>query len=229
MVLGFDYLIKKKVLFALFITSILAIWFLGIQIDAGGTFCGPGFELNTQKVQNLNNVENKDIQNVDERVKIKAVNLKLASGFYMPMLEGPRPLYGYFYVFYNGWFNQIEALKKERQGIVDILLHDKNAILIQDRKTAYVSCDLYQMGYKTTTNFIHTKSYLYRDFVKGNDTIKLKVVPDNCSKVEWISNLPIEKGKKVIYRSSYSSEILQLYNTKKGKVTIIGPFTAIIQ
>lgn len=229
MVLGIDYLMKKKVLFALFISSILAIWFLGIQINAGGTFCGPGFELNTQKVQNLNNPNSKEAQNVDERVKIKGVSLKLASGFYMPMLEGPRPLYGYFYVFCNGWFNQVEALKNERREIVKLLLDDKNAILIQDRKTAYLSCDLYQKGYKTTTNFIDAKSYLYRDFVKENDTIKLMVAPDNVSKVEWISNFPVEKGKKVIFRSSYSSEILQLYNAKKGNVKIIGPFTAIIQ
>jgi hypothetical protein len=45
MVLGFDYLIKKKIMFSLFLVSLVSVWFLGIQIDANGTFCGPGFEL----------------------------------------------------------------------------------------------------------------------------------------------------------------------------------------
>ena len=228
MVLGFDYLIKKKILFSLFLVSLVSVWFLGIQIDANGTFCGPGFELNTEKTQNL--INNNDLQNVDGRVKINKVNVKFESGFYMPMLEGPRPLYGYFYVFFNtGWFNQIEALKKERQEIVSVLIKDKRVIFFQDRRTAYISCALYQNGYKTATDFVDNKSYFYRDFVKGNDTIKLNIVPNKCLKVEWISNLPIEKNKKLMYRSSYSSEILQLSNIKKNRVKIIGPFTAILQ
>jgi hypothetical protein len=228
MVLGFDYLIKKKIMFSLFLVSLVSVWFLGIQIDANGTFCGPGFELNTKKAQNL--INNNDLQNVDGRVKINNVNLKFDSGFYMPMLEGPRPLYGYFYVFFNrGWFNQIEVLKKERQEIVSVLIKDKRVIFFQDRRTAYISCALYQNGYKTATDFLDNKSYFYRDFVKGNDTIKLNIVPNKCLKVEWISNLPIEKNKKLMYRSSYSSEILQLSNIKKNKVKIIGPFTAILK
>jgi len=226
--LGFDYVVKKKILFSLFFVCLISVWLLGIQIDANGTFCGPGFELNTKKAQNL--INNNDIQNVDGRVKINKVNLKFDSGFYMPMLEGPRPLYGYFYVFFNyGWFNHIESLKNERQKIVSVLMKDKRVVFFQDRRTAYISCDLYLKGYKTSTNFIDNKSYLYRDFVKGNDTIKLNIVPNNCSKTEWISKLVIEKNMKLLYRSSYSSEILQLSNTKKNKVKIIGPFTAILQ
>jgi hypothetical protein len=230
MLLGFDYLMQRKILISLLALSLIFIWFFGIQIDAGGTFCGPGFELNTEKVQQSKNDKNDEAQNVDERVKINSVRLKPSSGFYMPMLEGPRPLYGYFYVFFNkGWFNQVEALKNERQEVIRLLIEDKNVDLIQDRRTAYISCDLYRNGYKTATDFIDNKSYLYRDFVKGNDTIQLKVVPDDSSKVAWISNLKIQKNKKVIFRSSYSSEILQLYHSKNDQLKIIGPFTAIIQ
>jgi hypothetical protein len=228
MLLGFDYLMQQKILFSLLVMSLVFVWFFGIQIDAGGTFCGPGFELNTGKAQQPEKNRNEK-QNIDQRVKINGISLKPDSGFYMPMLEGPRPLYGYFYVFFNGWFNQIEALKNERQKVVGLVMGNKDIDLIQDRRTSYISCDLYKNGYKTTTNFRGNKSYLYRDFVKGNDTIQLKVVPDDCSKVTWIADLPIQKNKKVIYRSSYSSEILQLYHIKKGGLKIIGPFTAIIE
>lgn len=228
MMFGFDYIMQNKLAKIAFALSLLFIWFVGIQINATGTFCGPGFELTTNKLIAYNN-GNSTAEHLNERVKIIGVNLKLDSGFYMPMAEGPRALYGYFYVFFTkGWYNQIESFTDERIKLVDQLINDKNVVFIQDRRTAYVCCDLYQRGYQTKTDFLNKKTYLFREFTKENDTIKLMVIPDDGSKMDWISKYKVEKNKKVIFRSSYSSDILHLYINKKGAIKIIGPFTAII-
>jgi hypothetical protein len=227
MMFGFDYMMQNKISKSLFGISLLFIWFVGIQIKATGTFCGPGFELNTHKelASNANAAKGQ----LDDRVKIEGANLKLDAGFYMPMAEGPRSLYGYFYVFFcKGWFNQIESFTHERNTLVDQLIQDKNMVFIQDRRTAYVSCDLFQRGYQTKTDFQDKKTYLFRDFIKEQDTIKLMVIPDDCSKMDWITNFKPEINKKVMFRSSYSSDILHLYHNKKGAIKLIGPFTAIV-
>lgn len=229
MMFGFDYMMQHKISKITFGLSLLFIWFVGIQINASGTFCGPGFELNSNKLMAYRNANNSE-EHLNDRVKIKGGNLKLDSGFYMPMAEGPRALYGYFYVFFTrGWYNQIESFTDERKKLVNQLINDKNVVFIQDRRTAYVSCDLYHMGYQTKTDFQNKKTYLFRDFIKGKDTIKLTVIPDDCSKIDWISKYKAEKNKKVMFRSSYSSDILHLYNNKKGAIKLIGPFTAIIE
>jgi hypothetical protein len=228
MMFGFDYMMQNKISKTLFGLSLLFIWFVGIQINATGTFCGPGFELNTQKVRASSNA-NDNKERLNDRVKLNGANLKLDAGFYMPMAEGPRSLYGYYYMFFcKGWYNQIESFTNERNTMVKQLIKEKNLIFIQDRRTAYVSCDLYHRGYQTKTDFQDMRTYLFRDFIKGKDTIKLHVIPDDCSKMDWISNFKAAKNKKVMFRSSYSSEILHLYQNKKGAIQLIGPFTALV-
>jgi hypothetical protein len=224
MVIGFDYLSNRKPLLIAFLILVIAPWFIGIQLDAKGTFCGPGFELNTKKTTGTHSIE----ENPDERVKIEGLNLKLDSGFYLPMLEGPRPLYGYFYVLLaNGWKNQINLFTQERQKIVDILIRDKNVVYIQDRKTAYVQCDLYRSGLSTKTDFIESKDVIYRNFRNEKKSITIYVVPDNCSKTEWMENYFKTSNKMVIYRSTYSNEILKLQKNKENEIEVLGPFTVI--
>lgn len=45
--------------------------------------------------------------------------------------------------------------------------------------------------------------------------------------MEWITNYLKETKSTVIFRSSYSSEILKLYEKKENKIELLGPFTAI--
>jgi len=224
MLLGFDYLFHRKFLLILFLILVVAPWFIGVQLDAKGTFCGPGFELNTKKTE-VNTTLN---GSPDERVKIEGIHLKLDSGFYLPMLEGPRPLYGYFYVlFANGWKNQIELFTQERKKIVEILIKNKKVVYIQARKTAYFQCDLFGKGLRTQTYFIEGKNILYRNFRNKNTSITIYVVPDNCSKKEWIEQYFKTATRTVIYSSSYSNEILKLQNNKENKIEVLGPFTVI--
>jgi hypothetical protein len=224
MVIGFDYLSDKKSLLIVFLILVIAPWFIGIQLDAKGTFCGPGFELNTQKIVGSKSMQ----ENPDQRVKIDGIHLKLDSGFYLPMLEGPRPLYGYFYVLLaNGWKNQINLFTQERQRIIEILIKNKNVVYIQDRKTAYFQCDLYNKGLSTQTGFIESKDKVYRNFKNNNYSINLYVVPNNCSKTEWIERYFKTAKSTVIYRSSYSNEILKLQKNKENIIEVLGPFTVI--
>jgi len=222
--IGFDYLSDKKPLLVMFLLLVIAPWFIGIQLDAKGTFCGPGFELNTQKTEGSISQQ----ENPDQRVKIDGVNLKLDSGFYLPMLEGPRPLYGYFYVLLgNGWNNQINLFTQERQKTLEILIKNKNVVYIQARKTAYLQCDFYRYGLSTQTDFIEGKNILYRNFKNKNTLITMYVVPDNCSKTEWIESYFKTATNAVIYSSSYSNEILKLQENKENKIEVLGPFTVI--
>ena len=222
--IGFDYLSDKKPLLIVFLLLVIAPWFIGIQLDAKGTFCGPGFELNTQKTEGSIS----QLENPDQRVKIDGVNLKLDSGFYLPMLEGPRPLYGYFYVILaNGWKNQIDLFTQERKKTVEILIKNRKVVYIQDRKIAYLQCDLYGKGFSTQTDFMEGKDILYRNFKNKNYSIRVCVVPDNCSKIEWIEEYFKTATNTVIYRSSYSNEILKLQNNKENKIQVLGPFTVI--
>ncbi len=224
MVIGFDYLSNKKSLVIVFLILVIAPWFIGIQLDAKGTFCGPGFELNTKKIDGSTLLS----ESPDQRVKIEGINFKFDSGFYLPMLEGPRPLYGYFYVLFgNGWKNQINLFTQERQKVVNILINDKNVVYIQDRKTAYFQCDLYNLGLSTKTDFIESKDTIYRNFSNKNNSITIYVVPDNCSKTEWMENYFKTSNKMVIYRSTYSNEILKLHKNKENNIEVLGPFTVI--
>jgi hypothetical protein len=224
MVIGFDFLLHKKRLFIVFLLLVVTPWFIGVQLDVNGTFCGPGFELNTKKPFEAKSLQ----ENPDQSVKIDDINLKLDSGFYLPMLEGPRPLYGYFYVLLgNGWKNQIDLFTQERQKALENLIKNKNAVYIQARKTAYFQCDLYSKGLSTQTDFIEGKNILYRKFKNKKKSITIYVVPDNCSKNEWIEHYLKTVTSTVIYSSSLSNEILKLQNNKTNKIEVLGPFTAI--
>lgn len=223
-VLGFDYLMKSKWLLIIFLILFTSPWFIGIQVDAKGTFCGPGFELNTQKID-LNKFEE---SNPDKRIQIEGVYLKFDSGFYLPMLEGPRPFYGYFYVLFgNGWKNQIDLFTQEREKIFQVLMQNKNTVYIQDRKTAYFQCDLFRKGFATKTNYINNDSILFRNYKNKEQSINIHVVPDAHPKVEWISNYFKKAKSTLIYRSSYSNEILKLYDNNENHIELLGPFTAI--
>jgi hypothetical protein len=223
--LGFDYLLGRKLFAILFLVLLIGPWFIGIQLDVKGTFCGPGFELNTKKTDDVVLLEGK---NPDKRLKIDKIHLKLNSGFYLPMLEGPRPLYGYFYVlFADGWKNQIDLFTEERKKTFNYLIKNKNAVYIQDRRAAYFQCDLFRDGLTTQTNYLTKNNVLYRNFKNESVSINVYVIPDNCSKIDWLTNYLKQTKNTVIYRSTYSNEILKIYKNKKNKVEIFGPFTAI--
>lgn len=223
--LGFDYLLGRKLFAILFLVLLIGPWFIGIQLDVKGTFCGPGFELNTKKTDDVVLLESK---NPDKRLKIDKIHLKLNSGFYLPMLEGPRPLYGYFYVlFADGWKNQIDLFTEERKNTFNYLIKNKNAVYIQDRRAAYFQCDLFRDGLTTQTNYLTKSNILYRNFRNESTSINVYVIPDNCSKIDWLTNYLKQTKNTVIYRSTYSNEILKIYKNKKNKVEVFGPFTAI--
>jgi hypothetical protein len=225
-VFGLSYAMQNKWRKIIFITALILPWIIGVQIDATGTFCGPGFELNTHKTK-ADHITFSSGNNPDSRIKIEKVRLAFDSGFYMPMPEGPRPMYGYLYVLFGGdWKNQIAIFTNERREMFDYLQKYKNAAYFQDRMSAYFSCDLYRNGFTTKTNFIIKDGCQQRVFKKEQHTIVLKVVPEN-NKVKWISAYFKDSQVPVVYRSSYSTDILKLQGQQGNGIKIIGPFTAI--
>ena len=83
--------------------------------------------------------------------------------------------------------------------------------MLQDRKTAYLECDLYKFGYKTATKYIlfPERNLEIRTYIKGNDTIKINAIGNNGSKADF-SVAFIKNNPSVIFRSSYSSLIFNV-------------------
>lgn len=226
-VFGFDFIAKRKLLLVVFVFAVAGPWLVGIRIDAGGTFCGPGFELNTSK-RTPGKPENSTGSNPDNRVKIEKVSPAFGSGFYLPMSEGPRPLYGYGYVLFGGgWKNQIDKITLERKKIYEFLMQHQNAEYFQDRRSAYFECDLYRYGFATQMNFSDGKPISERKFIRRDASLTIHVVPNGVSKTAWIADYMKTAKNPVIYWSSYSSDILKLYSDPANNIEIIGPFAVL--
>lgn len=223
---GFKFIYKYKYLKFTYFLLLFFIWFVGVKLDVVNTFSGPGFE-QTIKVNEIKELINE--KNADKRIAIKRAYLAFDGGFFLPMPEGPRPLQGYFYVLFGGkWNENINKFKEERSEIYHRILSDQNCIYIQDRKTAFFQCDLYGYGYETNSSFKKTRSgdLLYRDFYKNNDTLKIFVINTNGSKTDFIKDYLKKTNNPIIFRSSYSSMILDLVNNDYNKeLELIGPYT----
>lgn len=220
--LGFDYLMHRKIAKILLLCAVFFPWVIGLQVEATGTFCGPGFEMQTNPIQPTISAS----QNPDSRIKIQKISPVLDSGFYLPMAEGPRPLYGYGYVLFGGqWKKQIDIFTQEREQLFDFLSRHPEAVYFQEGKF-YFLCDLYRHGFRTKMGSQEGLFGSYRIFRKGE---KMLVVNDMGAqnKVQSIADCMESSATQVVFRSSYSNDILKLAQTTP--VQLIGPFTAISQ
>jgi hypothetical protein len=223
--MGYFFLSEFKYLKAALMLAIFLPWIIGIKVNATGTTAGPGFEQSIAgKIQQNATINEK---NTDARIKINSVSPYFGGGFYMPTLEGPRPLFGYFAVIFSGWKNNIQAFTDEREMAISLMKKDKSYIYLQDRRTSYMQCDFFKHGYKTSTDFMldEKRQLEYRDFSNAHDTIRMYVIPDNVSKIDVAKTFLAEKHK-VIFRSSYSSIILGLVQENDG-YRLLGPFTVV--
>jgi len=222
---GYLFISKYKYLHLAFLATILLSWFVGIKIYADGTFSGPGFELSTNEKTTATSVITE--KNTDTRIKIKKITPTFDGGFYLPMPEGPRPLYGYFHVIFGGeWKKNIDNFTNDRTKIITLLEKKQGYLYFQDGKNFYLPCDLYKKGYYTKTDFKKfDDNFLYRDFFKNNDTIRIFAIDENKPKAE-VAKKFIHDNPKVIFRSSYSSLILSM-SQQNQNLKLIGPFTII--
>ncbi|MFT3795433.1 hypothetical protein [Flavobacterium sp.] len=222
LLLGFDWLMRHRILRPVLLAAVVLPWLVGIEIEAKGTFCGPGFEMHTNRVGQKYDTATR--KNPDNRIKIESISPVFGAGFYMPMAEGPRPLYGYGYVLLGGqWKKQIDLFTQEREQMFAFLEQHPKARYFQEGKF-YFLCDLYRHGYSTKTSVQRSFNggfYLYN---KGKKGLIINEFPtgDKLQRVvESIKEWPFP----VVIRSSYSNDIMQL--AQMADVTLIGPFTAI--
>ena len=203
---GFNLIIQNKKNTILFYFSLLFIWFIGVKINTDSLTFGDGFN---QK--NSININKKYLfkYNVDERIKINKVYLDFDGGFYLPTPEGPRPLFGYFYVvFANLWKNNFDKISHNENQIVKDVIKNKNKSIIQLKPNEFIQCKLINEGYHPNKPFTYnskTKEF-YRNFINKNDTIKLLSIPNGVSKEKYIVEY-INKNQKV-YFVSYSSNFI---------------------
>ncbi len=222
---GYNYVCKNKFIFSSFYLTIFGMWFIGIHINLSNTLWGKGYGFKKNIIEQEIEISEK---NLDKRIVFNKINIVLDGGFYMPTPEAPRPLFGYFYVIFGGlWKKDLENQNIERNFIVKKLMTDKNFILLQDRRTAFIECELIKNGYKTKEVYKEsiTENLLKRKYISKKDTITINVISDAVSKSDFSENF-INKNKNVIFRSSYSSLILNILN-KKVNVKLIGPYTVI--
>lgn len=219
---GYLFISKYKYVHYAFLASVALSWFVGIKIYADGTFSGPGFELSTTGKTNTNTSINE--KNTDSRIKLNKITPSFSGGFYLPMPEGPRPLYGYFYAIFGGeWKKNIDNFTNDRTKIISILEKKQGHLYFQDGKNFYLLCDLYKNGYHTKTDFKkYDENFVYRDFLKNNDTIRIFAIDDHKPKSEVAKSF-IENNPKVVFRSSYSSLILSI-SQQNQDVKLLGPF-----
>jgi hypothetical protein len=203
---GFEIIREHRYLPIFLNLSIAFIWFIGIHLDSTTLAYGPGFS--NKSIQYKNRTNNR---NVDKRVNSSKVNLAFSGGLLMPTPEGPRPLLGYFDVIFGGkWKKYIQEQKKNRLKCLDYC-KNKGTELFQDRKTAYLQCDLYNLNYNSTL-YQFNGEYYYRTFVNTiiKDTIVLKIIPGRVEKVKWMTDRVESTKNEIIFRSSYSHIISQL-------------------
>lgn len=218
---GFQTLATKRWALGGVVALTALVWLVGIGIEATGTLAGPGFSQEfAQKSNTQSSTEN---ANPDARVRINKIYPAFGGGFYMPMLEGPRPLYGYAHVLFGGeWKQHLNDFTAERYLMLD-RIQKPGVGYLQDRRTAFVQCDLFRLGYATNQSYQTGRDLLYRDFVKDGDTLRVNIVPDNVSKAQFAAEY-LKANPNTVYRSAYSSSILAL-TQQIPELEIIGPYT----
>lgn len=208
---GYSYIVSKFKIIAYIILfiGIFFTWFIGIEVNDSKYAFGKAFEYKTP------NILYSDYQSNSNK---KTYKLSFNSGTYMPTLEGGRPIYGYFYVFLNQWKLLLNNQQKTLDSIVEIIDKNKNIVIVQDRRTAFLQCTLYKYGFKSNMKFEnYNKDLLYRDFFKNNTKIRLFVIKDLSNRIEVTKNI-LKLNKKVIFRSSYSSLAREVFLENENEI-----------
>jgi hypothetical protein len=205
--IGYDHIFRsyKNLTLIFMILGVFSMWFIGIEIDNKQYAYGTSFCFKSKKEIT------EDYSSTDSK---KSFCLDFNGGTYMPTLEGGRPLFGFFYVFKNQWKNTVINQQLVLDSIVKSLDSDNSLKIIQDRKTAFLQSTFYKYGYKTQMKFKDFNDELiYRDFYKKNKLIRLYVIKDNTKRSRiQIAHELLSSNEKVIFRSSYTSLIRDVYN-----------------
>ncbi len=223
----FSWLLKKRGPLLVFLFLTFVPWILGIQIDAKGTFYGPGFEIGNLRHESKVLADEK---NLDDRVKPQSFRVTLRAGFYMSTPDGPRPLYGYGSALLGGeWKRQIDARYHERQAIFEIMQRDKTGIIyMQDRPTALFQCDLFRWGYQSEMPFTDVEGVPTRYFKKGSDVVTVRYIPETLDRMEWLRGYAASRPERILFHSAYSSLVQRLLQISSG-FELLGPYAALSQ
>ena len=210
---------KISLIFLIFI-----VWILGVKIDSNSAW-GPGFEMNRTDNVKIKN----DNFNPDKSIKIKKITLIIGSGMAMPTLEGPRPLFGYSYVFFNKWYSFVKSHNEERNEVV-LLARENNYKILQDVKHSFIYSKLLEFDYKTGDSVDKIVENIYeREFRNEKDSIIINVF---LSKNDLLNrpkmNNYLSKNKNVIIYSSYSNIISKIKINYQEKFDQKGNFWGIL-
>jgi hypothetical protein len=201
----------KKITLILLFIGIISTWFIGFQIQDNKYAYGKSFEFKKSYILPID---------YNSKNNSKKINISFNGGTFMPTLEGGRPIYGYFYVFAYQWKELINRQQKTLDTIVDILNKNNTIQILQDRRTAFLQCTLYKYGYITKMPFKDfNKDLLYRDFYKNNKQIRLYAIKDSSNRIKVTNDFI--SSNVVIFRSSYSSLIREIYTENKEKNKIL--------
>ncbi len=150
-----------------FVIALLLPWFAGIQIHTNETLWGPGFELNQKGGADIN-------KRLDERKGERKLNIGFYDGFCIPTAEGPKPLWGNFYVIGFGKVKQMNTLLgKEVESIIELASRE-HIDIYTDRGNPVMLAGLCKENYTTHDSSKQAGLATIRRFANGSNAVIIK-------------------------------------------------------
>lgn len=201
-------------------------WIIGVEVKTNSSW-GPGFEVQQREFDN--GIDEKTSFNPDKSLQFNSINPTLGSGMAMPTLEGPRPLFGYFYCFFNDWYQFLKKHNDDRFLAVNFA-KEHNIDIVQDVKHSFIASKLIELNHHTNQPFNNrVEAYLIRDFVSGTDTITIKVLPKKQDIFNYNKLTKVLEDDEIVVYSSYSNIITKLKAKYKNRFIQKSAFWGVLE
>ena len=211
----------KSGAYVMMVILLLIPWFVGVEAQVGDSSWGPGFEI---KAYDRPYQEGMSLQPV------------LGPGLAFPTPEGPRPLYGHFYVLLGG---QWRSFANEQFGyyeeMVDTAIEENIPLVITNWSPDMLLIILERRGYDTTDwqdkESACCAPYVERDFTdaSGDEVALFYSEFEGIWGDEIMARLAVFEGQyEQIVFSGYPSIVRELYFSCDSALDALGPFSAVV-
>jgi hypothetical protein len=220
MILGFEILWNKikqpavqNGVRAVLVAGLLAIWLIGIRVDSDSAW-GPGFEIRDYDHPKVNGIH---------------VSPVIGPGVALPFSEGPRPLFGHFYVLLGGqWRSLVNSLYAEQENAVHVASDKAIPELRTDRENPGIAVFV-QQGYTITADSdIHDfiDRWDFTDAHGKSATMWALDARDAIYHKDGVNQLLQVGDTVVIY--GWPSDLRRLYQISPTSLQKLGPMSAVL-
>jgi len=191
---------------------VFAPWLLGVKLYTNTAF-GPSYEL---KKNNLSTYKDLNNFNPDNASKVNDFEIGFFGGCALPTPEGPRPLGGFLWVLTNDYSSMVKNINDQRTNAVNFAI-SKNATILQDVKSCFITTKLVENGFTTNHYFTKTsRGYYTRIFTKKDFSVEIIVPYDKKQllDVAFLKTIKSLNSQFVVY-STYTNIITKLGSSSK--------------